>query len=135
MPAPLILIIEDDAHIGGLVTEVLREAGYSPMLSPNVNAARAQAASGLRPAAIISDLMVEGARDPATLANEIAVIFPGVPVTLMTGVPPKRRAHLGVTHDRILEKPFELEELLQAVESMLGVLAAATDLAGDSSAG
>jgi DNA-binding NtrC family response regulator len=119
MGAPLILIIEDDARIGGLVCEVLREAGYACALSPNVNAAREEAAAGMRPAGIISDLVVEGAEDPATLAPEIDAIFPGVPLTLMTGVPPKRRAHLGVTHDRILEKPFELETLLQAVQSML----------------
>lgn len=121
MPAPLILIIEDDAHIGGLVSEVLREAGYQSMLLPNVNVAREQAAAGLQPAAIISDLVVEGAKDPATLASEIEVIFPGVPLALMTGVPPKRRAHLGVTHKRILEKPFELEALLETVKSMLSV--------------
>lgn len=120
MPAPLILIIEDDTHIGGLVSEVLREAGYLPTLSPNVNTAREEADRGMRPAAIISDLLVEGAEDPATLASEIDGIFPGVPITLMTGVPPKRRAHLGVTHDRILEKPFELEALLEAVRSMVG---------------
>lgn len=120
MAAPLILIIEDDAHIGGLVSEVLREAGYASLLSPNVNHAREEAARGMRPAAIISDLVVEGAQDPATLASEIGAIFPGVPVTLMTGVPPKRRAHLGVTHDRVLEKPFELETLLQVVRSMVG---------------
>lgn len=119
MAAPLILIIEDDTHIGGLVSEVLREAGYAALLSPNVKAARDEAARGLRPAAIISDLLVEGANDPATLAEEIDAIFPNVPVTLMTGVPPKRRAHLGVSHDRVLEKPFELETLLQAVRSML----------------
>ena len=119
MAAPLILIIEDDTHIGGLVSEVLREAGYLAELSPNVNAAREQAAAGMRPAAIISDLVVEGAEDPAKLASEIEAIFPGVPVTLMTGVPPKRRAHLGVTHDRILEKPFDLEALLRAVATML----------------
>jgi DNA-binding NtrC family response regulator len=120
MAAPLILIIEDDAHIGGLVSEVLREAGYAVALLPDVNAAREQGEKGLRPAAILSDLVVEGAEDPARLAEEIAAIFPGAPVTLMTGVPPKRRAHLGVTHDRILEKPFELEGLLEAVRSMLG---------------
>lgn len=119
MPAPLILIIEDDSHIGGLVSEVLREAGYRATLLRDVNAARAEAAAGLVPSAIISDLVVAGADDPAQLAAEIAAIFPGVPVTLMTGVPPKRRAHLGVTHDRILEKPFELEALLEAVEAML----------------
>jgi DNA-binding NtrC family response regulator len=121
MAAPLILIIEDDSHIGGLVSEVLREAGYGATLLRDVNAARVEAAAGVQPAAIISDLVVAGADDPAQLAAEIDAIFPGVPVTLMTGVPPKRRAHLGVTHDRILEKPFELEALLEAVEAMLKV--------------
>jgi DNA-binding NtrC family response regulator len=119
MAAPLILIIEDDIHIGGLVSEVLREAGYAATLLADVNAAREQASRGVKPAAIISDLVVEGADDPARLAAEIDAIFPGVPVTLMTGVPPKRRAHLGVAHDRILEKPFELEALLDAVAAML----------------
>jgi DNA-binding NtrC family response regulator len=120
MAAPLILIIEDDARIGGLVSEVLREAGYLAALLPDLNAARERGGAGMRPAAIISDLVVAGAHDPARLAEDIDVIFPGVPLTLMTGVPPKRRAFLGVTHHRILEKPFELEALLQAVRSMLG---------------
>jgi DNA-binding NtrC family response regulator len=119
MGAPLILIIEDDSHIGGLVSEVLREAGYDATLLSDLNAARELGIQGLRPAAIISDLVVEGAEDPARLAADIDSIFPGVPLTLMTGVPPKRRAHLGVNHPRILEKPFELEALLQTVRSML----------------
>lgn len=130
MAAPLILIIEDDSHIGGLVSEVLREAGYGATWLRDVDAARAEAKAGLQPAAIISDLVVAGADDPSRLAAEIGAIFPGVPVTLMTGVPPKRRAHLGVTHDRILEKPFELEALLEAVEAMLRARAGAQPSAG-----
>jgi hypothetical protein len=46
-------------------------------------------------------------------------MFPSVPVTLMTGVPPKRRAAMGVTHDHIIEKPFELEALLAAIARMV----------------
>jgi hypothetical protein len=34
-------------------------------------------------------------------------------------VPPRRRAALGVTHSRIIEKPFEIEALLELVHSML----------------
>ena len=41
----------------------------------------------------------------------------------MTGVPPRRRAALGVTHDRVIEKPFELETLLDAVNAMLAARA------------
>jgi DNA-binding NtrC family response regulator len=104
MPPKLILIIEDDLRIARLVAEVLDEAGYATHLVADLNAARAFQASGGAPQAIISDLVVEGSGDPARLADTISAIFPGVPLTLMTGVPPKRRAHLGVVHDRVLEK-------------------------------
>ena len=50
---------------------------------------------------------------------QLARIFPTAPIALMTGVPRNRRAALGVTHARIIEKPFELETLLDAVGSML----------------
>jgi DNA-binding response OmpR family regulator len=119
MAAEIILIIEDDVHIGGLVSQVLREAGYRPELVRDVQAARAAAAGGERPDAVLSDLMVAGSAGPERLAAELGALFPGAPLTIMTGVPPKRRAALGVAHDRVIEKPFELEALLAAVRSML----------------
>jgi DNA-binding NtrC family response regulator len=119
MAGEIILIIEDDVHIGGLVAQVLREAGYRPELVRDVRAARSVAERGPAPAAVLSDLMVAGSAGPARLAAQLARLFPRVPVTLMTGVPPKRRAALGVTHDRIIEKPFELEALLRSVGAML----------------
>lgn len=120
MPAKLILIIEDDLRIAALVAEVLREAGYAVHVVPDLNAARLFGSEGGRPTAIISDLVVAGAGDPAHLSADIERIFPGVPLTLMTGVPPNRRAQLGVTHARVLEKPFELSALLGTVLEMAG---------------
>ena len=120
MSAEVILIIEDDVHIGGLVGQVLREAGLRPEVVRDVGAARALAAQGLRPAAILSDLLIAGSAGPHCLAADLEAVFPNVPLTLMTGVPPRRRAALGVFHDRVLEKPFELEVLLAAVRAMLG---------------
>jgi DNA-binding response OmpR family regulator len=119
MAAEVILIIEDDVHIGGLVVQVLKEAGYRPEVVRDVGAARALAAQGMRPAAMLSDLMITGSAGPDQLPAELTLLFPDVPLTLMTGVPPKRRAALGVVHDRIIEKPFELEALLAAVKTML----------------
>jgi DNA-binding NtrC family response regulator len=126
MAGEVILIIEDDAHIGGLVAQVLREAGYRPELVRDVEAARAAAAHGLEPAAVLSDLLVAGSAGPERLPDELGRLFPRAPLALMTGVPPKRRAALGVTHDRIVEKPFELETLLSAVRAMLAASAAAS---------
>jgi DNA-binding NtrC family response regulator len=120
MPAKLILVIEDDLRIAALVAEVLREAGYAAQVVPDLGNARTFAAEGGQPSAIISDLVVADAGPPASLAAAIEGIFPGVPLALMTGVPPNRRAQLGVTHDRVLEKPFELAALLQTVMEMVG---------------
>jgi DNA-binding NtrC family response regulator len=119
MAAEVILVIEDDAHIGGLVVQVLREAGFAPALVNDVVAAREWGAQGNTPAAVVSDLTVAGSSGPAQLPSELAAIFRGAPLALMTGVPPRRRAALGVTHQRIIEKPFELEALIATVHSML----------------
>jgi hypothetical protein len=51
--------------------------------------------------------------------KELGAIFDGAPLALMTGVPPRRRAALGVTHQRVVEKPFELEALIATVHSMI----------------
>jgi DNA-binding NtrC family response regulator len=119
MAGEVILIIEDDAHIAGLVVQVLREAGFAPEMVRDVGAARRWGSGGQAPAAILSDLMVSGSSGPDRLAGELEAIFPGAPLALMTGVPPRRRAALGVAHERVIEKPFELETLLGAVEAML----------------
>jgi DNA-binding NtrC family response regulator len=124
MADEVILIIEDDLHIGGLVAQVLREAGYRPELVRDVHAARAEAERGLSPAGVLSDLMVSGSEGPALLAAQLGALFPRAPITLMTGVPPNRRAALGVTHARVIEKPFELETLLESVAAMLAIRAA-----------
>lgn len=115
----IILVIEDDARIGGLVAQVLREAGHTPVLVRDVDAARAWQDGAAAPDAVLSDLMVAGSSGPAQLAQELARVFPRVPVALMTGVPRNRRAALGVAHDRILEKPFELDALIDLVNDML----------------
>jgi DNA-binding NtrC family response regulator len=119
MAAEVILVIEDDVHIGGLVVQVLREAGFAPALVRDVRAAREWAREGTMPAAVLSDLMVAGSAGPAQLPTELAEIFQGAPLALMTGVPPRRRSALGVTHERIIEKPFELEALIETVHSMV----------------
>ena len=101
------------------MAQVLREAGHAPALVRDVRAAQRWVAAGNRPAAVLSDLMVAGSAGPDRLPAELAAIFPDAPVALMTGVPRNRRAALGVTHARILEKPFELEMLIELVRTML----------------
>ena len=77
MAAEVILVIEDDVHIGGLVVQVLREAGFAPVLVRDVRGARDWADQGNNPAAVLSDLMVAGSAGPAQLPAELGEIFRG----------------------------------------------------------
>jgi len=119
MQKTAILIIEDDGAIGELVVQILAEAGYEPLLVPDLPSAEQHHATQGAPAAILSDLMVRGPDSPAGVIHALTQLFPAVPVALMTGVPAQRRASFGVEHDRIIEKPFDLELLLATVEAML----------------
>ena len=116
----VVLIIEDDAHIGGLVAQVLREAGYAPEIVRDVHAARAAGA----------------ARHPAGGADRRSdgggLFGPGAPgrragadVSGHAGGVDDRRAAQAPRRARrdprrIIEKPFELEALLDSVGAMVG---------------
>jgi DNA-binding NtrC family response regulator len=119
MQKTVILIIEDDTAIGELVVQVLNEAGHEPVLVADLEAARRYREQKGLPRVILSDLMVGGSRSPATIVEDLASLFPGIPVALMTGVPAKRRENFGVAHDLIIEKPFDLEVLLETITTML----------------
>jgi DNA-binding NtrC family response regulator len=119
MQKTAILIIEDDPSIGELVLQILSEAGYTPALVGDLVAAARHRDEHGSPAAILSDLMVRGPEAPSALIPSLTAAFPDVPVALMTGVPAQRRALLGVTHDRIIDKPFDLEALLATVAALI----------------
>jgi CheY-like chemotaxis protein len=58
--APLLLLVEDDADVRESLGEVLRDAGYAVAWAANGADALRALRSGLRPAAILLDLMMPG---------------------------------------------------------------------------
>jgi CheY-like chemotaxis protein len=117
-----ILLIEDDCGIRESVAECLQAVGYSVIPVSNgeegLSAARAQ-----RPNLIVCDLVMpvmNGAQFVDALRRDTSLR--DIPVVLMTGAVPSR----GMTvppADGYLAKPFELEELLEAVERHCGARA------------
>jgi len=108
----VVLIAEDERAIASLVTEVVAQAGYTPLVATNgrqaLDLAREQ-----WPALVITDLMMpylDGAALTAALRAEAAtrgVAAP--PIILMTAASLQYARAAGT--DAVLRKPFNLAEL------------------------
>jgi CheY-like chemotaxis protein len=117
--APTILVVDDDVHIREFVCEALDFEGYEAR-SAGDGCAALDVLAGWRPDLILLDLnmpRMDGwtfcARQQET--PEIA----NIPIALMSAAHNLRSRALPCTPVAILEKPFELDDLLQHVAQVL----------------
>ncbi len=114
MPAPLILIVEDDAELGTILEEVIESFGYRPR-RVTTGAAALDALEIERPLAALVDWSALG--DPDRVAGRF--FAEEVPIVLASGsdvaTPRARR----IAARAVLEKPFTVEGLLAALERAL----------------
>jgi len=118
-----ILVIEDDDHVRGMLRQMLRGEGYEVMEA-------AEGGAGLKlyrekPAdLVITDIVMPGKEGLETIM-ELRRSYPRVKIIAISGggrLGPRdylQTAKLLGAH-RIFFKPFEMKELLQAVQELLG---------------
>jgi two-component system, OmpR family, response regulator len=115
-----ILVVDDEPTIRDLVSDALREAGYQ------VDAA-ANGAEALRimrrrvPHAIVLDLMMP--RLDATGFVEMQRLNPrlaGIPILVVTAAYGAHEAAERLGADACLTKPFELDDLVNAIDRLVG---------------
>lgn len=117
MENPTIVIADDDPGIRDCVADMLEDAGYTVIVVADglsaLTSIRAQ-----RPALAILDVAMPVMTGDATL-RALQEEGPRVPVIIMTaGLNPCRLLREGAA--AALAKPFELAELLAAVDTALG---------------
>jgi CheY-like chemotaxis protein len=118
-PAPLILLVEDDAAIRETVSECLSSEGYRVDAVEHGAEALARLTSGERPALVLLDLVMpvmNGAELVARVRAEPALA--ALPVLLMTAAITAPREALPEV-DATLVKPFDLDDLLAAVARLV----------------
>jgi DNA-binding response OmpR family regulator len=113
------LLIEDDATIASLMSELLRGQGFEV---DHVSRRDQAIAVALRhkPTVIVTDLLAgTNPRDAWENVEGLRDAIPGVPVLVVTGHAraPIEGARRGFA---VLEKPFDLEEFEVAVNELLG---------------
>ncbi|HKQ70881.1 MAG TPA: response regulator [Polyangiaceae bacterium] len=110
-----VFVTEDDPDVRTSIAEILREEGYDVREFPNGEETLRALKAGGRPSVVLVDLLmpemsgqefVEALRSDPSLA--------GIAVVMITG------ARATFDDVEVLRKPFELEELVSAVERHCG---------------
>lgn len=114
----LVLIAEDEPTIALVLSEVIQDLGYTPLVARNGLQALALARER-RPALVITDLMMpelDGAGLIAALRAE-----PGarIPTILVTAVGTERSHKAGA--DAVLTKPFDIAALEALLAQFLAI--------------
>jgi DNA-binding response OmpR family regulator len=115
---PAILLVEDDAAIAFMMTDVLESAGYQVREAATGAAARAQVEQH-KPDLIILDLVLPD-EDGLVLCSVLKNMA-GVPVLICSGTQRRRDAFLSLKlgADDFIAKPFDVYDLLARVEVLL----------------
>jgi CheY-like chemotaxis protein len=114
-----VLIVEDEAYLAGLLSDVLQSAGYEVELATPSRAAERVVET--HPAAIVMDYLMPGLNG-AQVVERIRSAVPdrAPPVILVTGLSNARELAGTVGADAYLRKPFDVEALVKLVNRFSG---------------
>ena len=106
----LVAVVEDDGMLADLLSEALRQRGFSAVTAQSV--AEAGRLGGVKPFVALVDLRMPGEKDGAAL-RLLLERSPRLPVLVMSA---HADAMLKFRATRTFSKPFDMDELLGAVE-------------------
>src|ERR1039458_3768679 len=118
-PTRTFLVVDDDAMVRDLETQILRLQGYTVLEAESAAEALRMAASTVTIHLLIADLMMPEA-DGLELARRFRSVHPKTPVLMVSGSLPlfQDRAD-DLDHFAFLPKPFLFGELLHKVRTLL----------------
>lgn len=119
-PARTVLVVDDEAMVRDLETEVLRLQGYNVLAAGSAAEALRVAASTATIHLLITDLMMPEV-DGLELTRRFRVMHPNIPVLMVSGSLPLLHAMSEPDLERFdfLAKPYQLNELIQKVRTLL----------------
>ena len=115
-----ILIVDDDPFIRMLVTDVLEMEGYTVRTAADGEAGLFEYTS-MRPDCVVLDVMMPGLDGFEVLRRIRAMEDVPVPIVMLTAsnAAESTKAAWTVGADFFLSKPFEAEQLIEVLESLL----------------
>lgn len=121
-----VLVVEDNAEVRDFVTMALEELGYTALQAESAKAAEAMLRAHPEISILLTDVVMPG-DSGAQLADVVTKRHPQLRVLLMSGYASEivERATTPHCRFRLLTKPFTIQELAEALRSVLNDDAAA----------
>ena len=117
---PLILVIEDEYPVQGLVEEWLADGGFGTDILSSAEEALTLFKSGLKTyKALVTDVNLKGRLSGWEIARQIRENDPVFPIIYTTGVAADEWASQGVPNSILLTKPFAPAQLVTAISQLL----------------
>jgi CheY-like chemotaxis protein len=119
--AGTILLVEDEEMVRCLIREVLSEHGYSVLEASGAEEALDRLAEHQDPIELLVTDVIRPGMAGNTLARRLASERPDLRVLYISGYTESHLTQRGVLPpgERLLQKPFTADELLQAVEAAI----------------
>ena len=117
----LILLVEDEAGLRKVFSKMITKLGYQVRLAADGEAAlRAFKEEGLRPALLITDVVMPG-MSGRELVDNLIPIWPDIKVLYISGYTDNAIVHHGVLDSKtpFLEKPFTSTQLAEKISNVL----------------
>jgi CheY-like chemotaxis protein len=117
---PVILIVEDEAPIQGVVEDALSEGGFETAVAPSGEEAVTLLTSHKgKYRALVTDINLKGRMDGWEVAKQAREMEPEFPIIYMSGASAADWTSKGVPNSIMLEKPFAPAQLVTAVAQLL----------------
>jgi DNA-binding response OmpR family regulator len=117
---PVILVIEDDQGIQGIIEDALTEGGFEPAIAATgEEAITLLQGDHTRYRALVTDIKLLGRIDGWEIAQKAREIEPGFPILYMSGAHAENWASKGVPNSIMLTKPFAPAQLVTAISQLL----------------
>ncbi len=114
-----ILVIDDDPLILDVVRQILQADEYE--VETALSGAEGIKKHRDNPADLVITDLIMPHKDGVSVITELKSEFPGLRIIAMTGTPKVEKLSAAVSADvnRVLAKPFDQEELLEAVAQLM----------------
>ena len=118
--APIILVVEDEALVQVLVVEVLEERGYAVQAASSAEEALVLLRDHCTDVdVLLTDINLGLGEDGLELARKARAMCPGIRVIYVTGGAYSEDLAERVPDSRLIPKPYELEQICEAVARAL----------------